>query len=118
MTTQKETLRIVLFLFNKKCSYVKMRKCTKFKKINLFEFRFGRGQESASNQDSLKALYKQLTAKQEEIDALKEKLEQIKSLPQDIQYLHAALQVFTFFIDYNILLIFFITRRKDFELND
>ncbi|XP_008191028.1 transmembrane and coiled-coil domains protein 2 isoform X5 [Tribolium castaneum] len=54
--------------------------------------RFGRGQETGSNQDSLKALYKQLTTKQEEIEALKEKLEQMKSLPQEIQYLHAALQ--------------------------
>ncbi|XP_063910108.1 transmembrane and coiled-coil domains protein 2 isoform X2 [Zophobas morio] len=53
--------------------------------------RFG-GQESGSNQESLKALYKQLTAKQEEIDVLKEKLDQMKSLPQEIQYLNAALQ--------------------------
>ncbi|XP_044270400.1 transmembrane and coiled-coil domains protein 2 isoform X3 [Tribolium madens] len=54
--------------------------------------RFGRGQESASNQDSFKVMYKQLTAKQEEIEALKEKIEHMKSLPQEIQYLHAALQ--------------------------
>jgi DNA repair exonuclease SbcCD ATPase subunit len=60
-----------------------------------FEFspRFARGQETGSNQDSLKALYKQLTVKQEEIEGLKDKLDQMKSLPQEIAYLHAALQV-------------------------
>jgi chromosome segregation ATPase len=59
-----------------------------------FEFspRFARGQETGSNQDSLKALYKQLTVKQEEIEGLKDKLDQMKSLPQEIAYLHAALQ--------------------------
>jgi DNA repair exonuclease SbcCD ATPase subunit len=55
--------------------------------------RFARGQETGSNQDSLKALYKQLTVKQEEIEGLKDKLDQMKSLPQEIAYLHAALQV-------------------------
>ncbi|XP_068918104.1 transmembrane and coiled-coil domains protein 2 isoform X7 [Tenebrio molitor] len=54
--------------------------------------RFARGQETGSNQDSLKALYKQLTVKQEEIEGLKDKLDQMKSLPQEIAYLHAALQ--------------------------
>lgn len=62
--------------------------------MNLFIFSFGRAQDSSSNhQDTFKVILKQLSAKQEEIDSLRERLDNIKTLPQEIQFLNAALQV-------------------------
>lgn len=56
--------------------------------------RYGRSQEEAPHTEAaFKTIYKQLAAKQEEIDSLREKLENMKTLPQEVQILNAALHV-------------------------
>lgn len=94
----------------------------------VFNFlRFGITQDNVANQVSIQALLKQLTTKQEEIEILKEKVEQIKSLPQDIQYLNVALQVresslFKVFVSNYKIMVFkeerFRTERLEEQIND
>lgn len=53
--------------------------------------RYGRSQDG-SNSEALKAVYKQLAAKQEEIENLNMKIESLKALQSEVTYLNAALQ--------------------------
>lgn len=56
--------------------------------------RYGRSQEENPHAEAnFKTIYKQLATKQEEIDSLREKLEKMKALPQEVQFLNAALNV-------------------------
>lgn len=63
--------------------------------LNLpFNFRYGRAQDvPGPSEATLKAIYKQLVSKQEEIDNLREKMESMKTLQQEVTYLSAALHV-------------------------
>lgn len=57
-------------------------------------YRYGRSQEETPHAEAnFKTIYKQLAVKQEEIESLREKLENMKALPQEVQFLNAALNV-------------------------
>lgn len=60
----------------------------------LCEFcRYERAQEGSCHQDTLKTIYNQLATKQEEINSLREKLESMKTITTELQYMNSALQV-------------------------
>lgn len=58
----------------------------------IFYHRYGRSQEEPHHAEvTIKTLYKQLVAKQEEIDSLREKIESMKPIQQEVQFISGAL---------------------------
>lgn len=85
----------------------------------IFYHRYGRSQEEPHHAEvTIKTLYKQLVAKQEEIDSLREKIESLKPIQQEVQFISGALNVSIVWFGRNKKLRGVVIRTNDSELKD